>query len=515
MSGKKKLLALLLGVFLGATIAAGVCWNVKNFVLADLHFYPRNEKILDLRGENLPASRFDKLSGKLPECDILWTVPLSGGGVSSDAREVCVTALQAEDVALLRYLKNLEIVDARGCTDYENLLTLEKTFPALEVRYPVVLGGSAFDHRAEEITVRGVAEEELSRLDNMPNLKRVICTGAPSRAAALLRDACAARNVDFTVKIGKDLLEQDAKAVILQGITQEELFLLESLPELKTVHMIRPQAAAEQLLALAERNPRLTVSWEAEVCGVLCAWDSEELDLSRGKVESLAEMEAALSYFPRVKTVFLGKCAMENETLARLREEKRDQYKLVWTVELGKKLTARTDDTTFMPVRESVYYFNDEEAYNLRYCEEMVCIDIGHMSIHNIDFVKYMPNLEFLILAHTQLNYIDPISGCKKLKFLELDWAPVRDLSPLVGCTALEDLNLGNTFASFEPVKQMTWLKHLWVINCSSGVAYKMGQALPDTKVQGSGSATVDSGWRDLPNYYKMRDLLGMHYMSW
>jgi Leucine-rich repeat (LRR) protein len=145
----------------------------------------------------------------------------------------------------------------------------------------------------------------------------------------------------------------------------------------------------------------------------------------------------------------------------------------------------------------------------------MVCIDIGHMSIHNIDFVKYMPNLEYLILAHTQLTHIEPISTCKNLKFLELDWSPVRDLSPLIGCTGLEDLNLGNTFASFDPVKKMTWLKNLWVIDCSSGTAYKMGQALPNTKVQGSGSATVDSGWRNLPNYYKMRDLLGMHYMSW
>ena len=84
-----------------------------------------------------------------------------------------------------------------------------------------------------------------------------------------------------------------------------------------------------------------------------------------------------------------------------------------------------------------------------------------------------------------------------------------------MGCTALEDLNLGNTFADFEPIKQMTWLKYLWVIDCNSGTAYSMSQALPDTKVQGAGDATVDSGWRDLDNYYAMRDALGMHYMSW
>ena len=137
------------------------------------------------------------------------------------------------------------------------------------------------------------------------------------------------------------------------------------------------------------------------------------------------------------------------------------------------------------------------------------------MSIHNIDFVEFMPDLEYLILAHSQLNYIDPIRHCKKLKFLELDWSPLKDLSPLVECTALEDLNLGNTFADFTPIQEMTWLKNLWMIDCSTSARYAMTQALPDTKVMVTGAATVANGWRDLDNYYAMRDLLGMHYMSW
>lgn len=515
MSWKKKLLTALLGILLAVTVAAGILWNRDNYVLVDLHFYPRNEKTLDLRGEKISVSRFEKLARKLPECEILWDVPLSAGSVASDSAQVSLSALSPEDVALFAYLKNLESVDAQDCTDYESLLALEQQNPSLTLRYRVVLGDSSFDHKAEEITVRGVTGAELSRLDNMRNLKSVICAGAETSAATMLRNACNERNIGYSVKIGKEVLGQEIKEVTLQDVTDTETFLLPSLPNLQKVHIVRPKSTVAQLLSLVQNNPQLDISWEAEVCGVLCSSKDEELNLSEAKVDSLSEMEAALDFFPNVKTVFLGKCAIDNETLAQLREQKRDRYKLVWTVELGKKLTARTDDTTFMPVREYVYYFNDEEAYNLRYCEEMVCIDIGHMSIHNIDFVKYMPDLEYLILAHTQLTHIDPISSCKKLKFLELDWSPLRDLSPLVGCTALEDLNLGNTFASFEPVKQMTWLKNLWVINCGGGVVYKMSQALPDTKVQGSGAATVDSGWRDLPNYFKMRDLLGMHYMSW
>lgn len=515
MTIRKKLLAVLLGVLVAAALGAGVKWNMENFVLVDLHFYPRNEEILDLRGEELSPARFDKLGKKLPECEILWDVPLSGGPVSSDSEEIALTALTAEDVPLVSYLEGLKAVNAEGCTDYEALLELEQAYPSVAVSYRVALGNGSFDHKAEEITVEGVTGGEFSRLDNMRSLKSVVCAGAEASAAAGLREACNERSIGFSVLVGGEILGQKTLEAVVEGATKEDTFLLASLPELKKVHIVKPRATGEELLSLMEQNPGLEVTWETEVCGVNCSSEDEELDLSGATAVDLAQMEAALGYFPNVKAVFLGKCGIDNETLAAYREEKREQYKVVWTVELGKKLTARTDDTTFMPVREHVYYFNDEEAYNLRYCEEMLCIDIGHMSIHNIDFVKYMPNLTYLILAHTQLNYIDPISTCKNLKFLELDWSPLRDLSPLVGCTALEDLNLGNTFASFEPIKQMTWLKNLWVINCSGGVTYQMSQALPDTKVQGSGNATVDSGWRNLPNYYAMRDVLGMHYMSW
>ncbi|MBP3684501.1 MAG: hypothetical protein J6J12_06005 [Oscillospiraceae bacterium] len=515
MDLKKKLLTALLGILVAAAIVAGIRWNLEHFVMVELHFYPRNEAVLDLRGQEISVSRFEKLTKKLPDCEILWDVPLSGGSVASDANNTAVTVLTAEDVALFAYLEDMETVDAEGCGDYENLLALEQAYPELEVSYSVALGRDSFDHEAEEITVSGVTGMELYRLDNMKNLRRVICAGAEASAAVMLRTACEERGISYAIRLGDDVYGQETEELTAEGITSEEQLYLGSLPNLKKVHMVRPQASGEELLTLVGNQPQLELTWEVEVCGVLCSSEDTELDLSGAKEIDLAQVDGAMEYFPKAETVFLGLCALDNETLAAYREEKREQYKLVWTVRLGNKLTARTDDTTFMPVREHVYYFNDEEAYNLRYCEDMVCIDIGHMSIHNIDFVKFMPNLTYLILAHTQLNYIDPISSCKNLKFLELDWSPLRDLSPLVGCTGLEDLNLGNTFASFEPIKQMTWLKNLWVIDCSGGVAYQMSQALPNTKVMGSGSATVDSGWRDLPNYFAMRDVLGMHYMGW
>ena len=78
----------------------------------------------------------------------------------------------------------------------------------------------------------------------------------------------------------------------------------------------------------------------------------------------------------------------------------------------------------------------------------------------------------------------------------------------------IEDLNIGNTFCDITPILEMTWLKNLYMIFGNGGSAYKASQALPDTHVVASGTATVGGGWRRLQNYYDMRDMLGMYYMD-
>lgn len=494
-----------------AGIALGLFLNSR-YVCVDFRFYPRSSQSLDLTGKEVTVKHFDKLAQKLPDCHIIWDVPLSGGSWNSLSETIAVNALTEEDVAAFGYFPNLREVDARNCTDYGPLLKLIRNRPELEVDYIVTLGKDSFAPEVREIEVRDVPEAELPRLGCLTKLETVICAGGED-ADALMR-YCHDAAIAFSIRAGDQVVKENSKIVQASDVTAQQLPLFALLPKLEILELTNPQVTADQLLDLRQQLANVQVSWSKEMCGVSCFSGEEELNLSQGKVD-LEEIRREIACFPEAKSVYLGKCSIDNETLAAFREEMRDTVKVVWQVDLGKKLTARTDDTSFMPVREHVYYFNDEEAYNLRYCEDMVAVDIGHMSIHNIDFVKFMPNLTYLILAHTQLQYIDPISTCKNLKFLELDWSPIRDLSPLTGCTGLEDLNLGKVYCSFDPITKMTWLKNLWVIECNSGVSYQMAQALPNTKVQGAGNATVASGWRNLPNYYAMRDALGMYYMSW
>lgn len=561
---ERKLNPVLLIVLAAALLAVGIAvWFLLTHVWVAGAFYSRNADVLDLRFADVTTADYDKLRKKAPNSEILWRIPFQGKTYDQDTDVLYVTSLTDEDVATLDYFTRLKTVEAQECTDYPQLAALTARRPEVTVEYTVTIDGRAYPQDTAVVSISGITEEEINLLTYLPELTAVTAVGCRTpEQMTRLRDFCQEKGLSFALRFGTKTYPDTVQELDVTGVTDGELELLQLLPELKTLHLKNPEADPETVAQLRSTYPKADISWEVEIAGVSFPDDTKEVDLSAVLESSAAQTAAAtaagsqtaagaqtttktqtttgtatgtqstketqstapavtlnledlekkMSYLSDAKQVFLGKCGLDNEKLAALRERVRDSYKLVWTVQLGKKLTARTDDTTFMPVREHVYYFLDEDAYNLRYCEDMLCVDVGHMGLTNIDFVKGMPHLQILILAHNgQLQDISPISSCKELIFLELDWSAVKDFTPLVGCTSLEDLNIGLTYPSVEPLMQMTWLKNLWMVD--RGGAYQLSQALPDTKIVASADATVGAGWRNLPNYYKMRDMLGMEYM--
>ena len=561
---ERKLNPVLLIVLAAALLVVGIAvWFLLTHVWVAGTFYSRNADVLDLRFADVTTADYDKLRKKAPNSEILWRIPFQGKTYDQDTDVLYVTSLTDEDVATLDYFTRLETVEAQECTDYPQLAALTARRPEVTVEYTVTIDGREYPQDTAVVSISGITEEEINLLTYLPELTAVTAVGCRTpEQMTQLRDFCQEKGLSFALRFGTKTYPDTVQELDVTGVTDGELELLQLLPELKTLHLKNPEADPETVAQLRSIYPKADISWEVEIAGVSFPDDTKEVDLSAVLESSAAQtaagtaagtqtavgaqtatktqtttgaaagtqstketqstapavtlnledLEKKMSYLSDAKQVFLGKCGLDNEELAALRERVRDSYKLVWTVQLGKKLTARTDDTTFMPVREHVYYFLDEDAYNLRYCEDMLCVDVGHMGLTNIDFVKGMPHLQILILAHNgQLQDISPISSCKELIFLELDWSAVKDFTPLVGCTSLEDLNIGLTYPSVEPLMQMTWLKNLWMVD--RGGAYQLSQALPDTKIVASADVTVGAGWRNLPNYYKMRDMLGMEYM--
>lgn len=515
MRGKKKALVWVLLVVLLAALACGLVWHMTHYIMVDFRFYPRDARTLDLRGKEITVQHYQRLSRRLPECEISWDVPFQNGTLPDDTQQITVTGLTDADVAALDYFRDLKTVNAEQCTDYDQLLALCQRRPELEVNFDVVISGQHFDSDAKTIRLETITQEELPLLSCLRSLESVtVLDGANTDIYRQVQSFCHDRQLKFGVELGGKTVWDTQKQLRLEKVTGDELNLLQLLPEMTSLHLVDPEAPAEDVAALSQTYPNAQISWEKEICGKTFSNDVTEVDLSDTTFTSLEEVEAGMAYFPEAEMVFLGEQAIDNEEIAAYRERAREDYKVVWIVRCGDKLPTRTDATSFMPSRDGVGYFKDEWSYNLRYCEDMIAIDVGHMGVKDISFVAYMPNLKYLILAHTEVSDITPISNCKNLIFLELDWSPISDYTPLLGCTALEDLNIGKYGADVTPICQMTWLKNVWCV-FRPAAAGRIGTALPNTHVVGSGNATVSSGWRNLPNYYAMRDALNMYYMKW
>jgi len=558
VSTVKKMLALVLILSIIICIGLGIVWHRQHYLFINGEMHDRDIQTLDLRDQDITLSQYNRLRRQLPDCQILWNIPIQGNIYSQDITTLTLPDITDEDAQLLSFFPQLQTLDVRGSSNYKLLQTIQQSYPQLQVLYTVPFGGEIYEQNAQVLKVTAIYPEELALLDYLPQLTQVqVVSSADPVLVQSLEDLCLQRQIPLQIMVGSTGYDRTITSLTLERAEEADLAVLHLFPNLTQVDLLDPVASAESLRQLRLDMPGVTINWTKTLLGVALNENMVTLDLTsnlsaegalayekaktapvqgdRDEIPYLfavntsypladktadtarliAEAEDALSYFPNIKEIVLCGALLDNEAMAAFREAHRQDYRVIWSVQCGNRVVARTDTPYFMPTKHNVYYFLDEDSPNLKYCEEIIALDLGHMAIKNIDFVQYMPNLQYLVLAHTQLQRVEPLSSCKNLKFLELDWSPIRDYTPLKECTSLEDLNLGNTYADFAPVQEMTWLKNLWMIGCSAGARNRVPQSLPETQVMVSGSATVANGWRELPNYYAMRDTLGMFYMEW
>lgn len=485
--------------------------------------YPKALMTMDLRQEQLTARDYDRLEQKLPEHRILWNVPFQNGHYSSDITELSLSTLSQEDVEVLDYFTQLKTVDARQCTDYPQLLELQSRRPECRVLYQVSISGKEYPQDATAVTAPGLDSQEAALLEYLPQLTEVDASGCHDYP--LLQTLAQEHPnwaVTYTVLLAGEEYPYQSQEITVGAVTADELAVgLPAFDGLESLLLQDPDMDGESLMQLRQTYPEMQIHWEASFHGQSFPDDSTEIDISYAPIESTQEAERFAAYFPELTKLIVDSGEIDNDTMAAFREDQRPNYKVVWTVICGTgkfgSFPVRTDETTFMPLKHRIYWFQDDDMYNVRYCEDMVCIDVGHMVFKDLSFVQYMPHLKYLVLTLTDIRDISPLSSCKELVFLELGHCSgIRDLSPLIGCTALEDLNLGQTYADPEPLKQMPWLKNLWWVYRSVSVREELKDYLPNTHMvfDPEEKNTTGLGWRKLPNYYAMRDLLEMPYME-
>ena len=417
-------------------------------------------QVLDLRGTGLTCQQYDWLRAELPDCEIRWMIPFQGQYYHQTDSELTISAITSEEMLQLAYFENLQTIDATGMTDLAVVKELEEAYPDVEVFYMVSVAGQNLQKDAASLTAENADPTELARqLQYLPQMADITFTG--------------------------------------------EIPANEAIYELKQVY------------------PDITFHWPFTFFDIPVTSDTEELDLSGIKMDSVEALEEGLKYFNNLQKVVMCDTGLPSQEIDDL-WKRNPQTRFVWNVKIG-RFTVRTDITALMPFQ---YGYNgdkgiklyDKDCTELKYLVDLVCMDFGHMGIMDVSFLEYMPNLEYLIIADAPVTDISAMANLKKLKYLEAFLCNIRDITPLLGCTALEDVNLSNNpIQDITPLGQIETLNNIWISGRVWPQAQKaaLNAAKPDAKIvyyQNHGSTS--EGWRSLDNYFNQRDLLGMWYMS-
>ena len=421
-----------------------------------------NLKMLDLRGTSLTTEQYDWLRAELPDCEIRWMIPFQGKRYHQTDSALSISSITPEEMEDLAYFENLTTIDATAMTDLETVMALQDMYPQVEIAYQVAVGGQMLGKDATALTVENADLTELEeKLQYLPAMADITFTG--------------------------------------------------TVPE------------NEAIYGFMQNWPGITCHWDFTFLGMAVSSDTAEIDISGMGMDSMAELEAGLKYFNHLEKVVMCDTGLPSQEIDDL-WKRHPETRFIWNVWIG-ECNLRTDTTAFIPytfgytgvASDPNEKLHRDDFAEMKYLVDMVCMDLGHMRPGDISFVSYMPNLEYLLLCDTEIRDISPIANCKKLKYLELFSNSISDFSPLAGCTALEDVNLG-----FNPIKDISGLyelenlKNIWITGFSLKKEQRqmLEESHPDARIVYATVSAVCDGWRELPNYYKQRDLLGMFYMK-
>ena len=511
-------------------LLAAAIWFFCSYSVFSGRVISRRAETVDLRGTDVSPEEIDALAAKYPGKIFVWDVPLSGGSRPSDAESIEISSLSAEDVPLFARFPALQSVDASACTDYAALNALRSSYPALKLTAFVSVGGKDVPLGAQRAVLRADTplEELLEALPFLPELCKVSFAG--EAVSYEMQDALTAAFPGITFQWNMELLGKTfssaAKSVSFAGqafSAQDVETLCENFfrfPALERVDLTGCGLTKEQLDTIRAATAAIPV-YELTLFGQTVSTDAVELDFSDIWMGMLGAevIEGVLDEFPLLEKVVMCDCGISNEDMAAL-NDRHENVRFVWRVYFS-EFSLRTDDTNFIAARvrnEFPIYSNDLEV--LKYCPDLIALDLGHKNITHLNFLRYLPHLKYLILVENDVNDITPIGELQELTYLEMFWTKCEDISPLQNCKALTDLNISYIYCRpakcLETLINMPQLERLWYCgnNLNDDQLAELQAALPDTEMYlAARGEPTGSTWREHPHYFEMRDAFDMYYM--
>ena len=525
---KKVLLWILILVLLAGAGYGGWYWYRETHIFVEDAVYAKDSETLDLRGTGISREHYDTVHAQLPNCEILWDVPFQGMLVSSDTAEMTLDYLHKSDLELLAYFPQLRSIDATACHNYDLLEQLVAACPNAEVTYEISVGERAFAPDTTDLTLAPGEFDFDQLMTNLAFLPQVSTirfeeTTLSLDQLAALAEAYPDAAVSYSVLMAGKVYEMDTTEVDLSAMTSEEisgiLSQMAMLPGINTVELMKADGTSNLTLVdvqmLQETLPDTIFHYTFEFFGKTLSTETERVEFANTKIgnENMDLVRQALDVMDKCTYMLFDNCRFSDQALAELRDDYRDRTKIVWRVWFGDG-SCLTD----AEVIRSTFDLIDDNCHDLVYCEDVRFIDFGHNEyLDACEFVRGMPNLEFIILSGAPIKDLSPFENCKKLKNLEIAFCHyITDLSPLANCESLEMINIGATqVTDLSPLDDL----NITMLMASGGkVSYaeqqRFAQVHPDCWATYSGNQ-YGSGWRydkdnkQLPWYQEIAQVFG------
>ena len=278
-----------------------------------------------------------------------------------------------------------------------------------------------------------------------------------------------------------------------------------------TIDLTAYRLTVPQIKDVTARCEGRSVMWQLDVDGVAVTPDAEELDLSGHDLAGLGiDLKEVFALLPQLTRVDLCKTGFTNAEYAALQDTFPD-IRMIWEI-VWHHWTFRTDVVAFSTMKTcaQTFFLYDEDAQYLRYCTDLVALDLGHNRVHDWSFLQYMPNLKILIAVDNQVKDLSWIQYTPKLEYLEFFVGYVTDLSFLQYTPNLKDLNISyNRVSDATYLYDLPNLERLWMEH--TRIPYsdyqKLRETYPNAKIVRNGEGSIDQGWRTHERYYAMRDM--------
>ena len=516
---------LLLALALVLALASAAAWLLLTVRIGPRRY--RRAELIDVRAAELKCEEYDAAAASLPSSVIRWSVPIGGARYDSFSEEITLSSLPADEVGRLGYFPKLKTIDASLCGDWAALAAAARDYPALHISWRVPTADGEVDGNAESLAVRSLSSDELRELIGLlPRLERVDLTGSTLEEEEIDRLVEDFPSLRFRYPVdvwGTTVMSDAGELTLPAGAAGDPAALgraLGRLGALERLDLRGAELSPRELAALLPLCPADT-RYDILLLGRRFASDSEEIDLSGTPVSDTAEIEAAAGLMPRLKKVVMCDCGLSDEEMDAL-DRRHASVRFVWAVHFS-VYTLRTDATVFcasdLPNRGYIApQASSEELSALRYCRDLVALDLGHMMFRDLGFLEGLTHLKYLILVEERFHDISVLGKMQELEYLEIFNNTIDDISPLVNCKALRHLNVGYTRGyDPAPLGEMTWLERLWYpgnrIEKSEREA--IVASLSDTKCYfptWDEDGSTGGGWRTDEAYYEMRNAFGMFY---